>query len=284
MERIQKALERASKARQDKTRAKSPVAANSSNDERQAEMYKVEYSQTKVVEVPAQVLQDNRIIAAVPQHDYKDAYRMLRTRVLQSMRSNNWNSLAVTGPETGCGKSLTAINLAISLAMEVTSTVLLVDLDLRKPSIHKFFDYEPEYGISDFLFNDVPIDKILFTPSIDRLVVLPGRESVSNSSEMLRSPKMLALVDELKNRYPNRYVIVDLPPVLAADDALAFSPYVDSLLLVAEDGSTKTEHLEKSLEVLKDVQILGTVLNKSRNGIASYGYHDIQPAIKTGKA
>jgi capsular exopolysaccharide synthesis family protein len=277
MERIQRALEQASRER---AGAESATGALDT----QTEIYKVQYSQTKVVEVSEDVFRKNRIISAVPQHDMKDAYRMLRTRVLQGMRGNNWNSLAVTGPASGCGKTLTAINLAVSLAMEVTSTVVLVDLDLRNPSIHKYFDYEPEYGISDYLYDDVPIEKILFSPSVDRLVVLPGRTGIHNSSEMLRSPKMLSLVDELKNRYPDRYVIVDLPPVLAADDALSFSPYIDAMLLVAEDGSTKTEHLEKALEVLRDAQIIGTVLNKASTSLMGYGYYNAEPSGDLTKA
>jgi Mrp family chromosome partitioning ATPase len=154
----------------------------------------VRYTYTKVVEVPQQVLRENRLIAALPDHELVDAYRMLRTRVLQGLRENNWTSVAVTGPATGCGKTMTSINLAISLAMEVTHTVLLVDLDLRKPSIHEYFGYQPEFGLSDYLLHNVPIQDILFTPSIERLVVLPGREVIQNSSEMLRSPKMVALV------------------------------------------------------------------------------------------
>jgi protein-tyrosine kinase len=101
---------------------------------------------------------------------------------------------------------------------------------------------------------------------------------------MLRSPKMLSLVDELKSRYPDRYVIVDLPPVLAADDALSFSPYIDAMLLVAEDGSTKTEHLEKSLDVLKDAQIIGTVLNKASASLMGYGYYSAVPSDESTKA
>ena len=282
MERIQKALDKATREREEKQQ--SPQQSAPGSLDTQTELYRVAYTKTKVVDVSEEVFRKNRVIAAVPQHELKDSCRMLRTRVLQSMRSNNWNSLAITGPASGCGKTLTAINLAVSLAMEVTNTVLLVDLDLRNPSVHTYFDYEPEYGISDYLFNDVPIEKIMFSPSVDRLVVLPGREGIHNSSEMLRSPKMLDLVEELKSRYPDRYVVVDLPPILAADDALSFSPYIDAMLLVAEDGSTRAEHLEKSLEVLKDAQIIGTVLNKASRSITGYGYYNVKSAAESPKA
>lgn len=229
------------------------------------------YRQTRQVEVTDKLLLENRLIAGVDSHELTDAYKMLRTRVMQVMRANGWNAIAVTGPATGCGKTLTAINLAISLAREVTHTVLLVDLDFRNPSIHRYFGYEPQAGISDYLFNNVPVSEILFTPSIDRLVVLPGREIISNSAEMLRSPRMVALVNELKSRYPDRIVIFDLPPILQADDALAFSPYTDAMLVVAENGGTQREDLQKALDVLKHTPIIGTVLNKTE--VPAGGYY-----------
>ncbi|MCC7330890.1 MAG: AAA family ATPase [Gammaproteobacteria bacterium] len=269
MERIRKALEQAERERAQQGEG-APAGAGAGNPVDLSTGLR--YTYTRTVEVPQRVLLDNRLIAAVPGHELKDAYRMLRTRVLQTLRENHWTSLAVTGPASGCGKTLTAINLAISLAMEVTHTVLLVDLDLRKPSVHGYFGYQPELGLSDYLKGDVPLHKILFTPSIERLVVLPGREPIENSSEMLRSPKMVALVNEIKHRYPDRLVVFDLPPILAADDALAFAPYTDAMLLVAEAGGTSRDDLQKALEVLKGAPVIGTVLNKAYSPGTGYGY------------
>lgn len=283
MERIRKALEQATRDRAQSVTAGVPDAAGRTGGHPADLSTGLRYTYTKVVEVPQSVLSEKRLIAAVPGHEMKDAYRMLRTRVLQSLRENNWTSVAVTGPASGCGKTLTAINLAISLAMEVTHTVLLVDLDLRKPSIHEYFGYQPEFGLSDYLLRDVPVHKILFTPSIERLVVLPGREAIQNSSEMLRSPKMVALVNELKTRYPDRLIVFDLPPILAADDALSFSPYTDSMLLVAEAGGTSRDDLQKALEVLKGAPVIGTVLNKTHAPKGSYGYYSLQRAAAISK-
>ena len=232
----------------------------------------VQYRRTKVIDVSPETLEKNRLVTAIPEHELTDAYRILRTRVLQAMNANRWNALAITSPATGCGKSLTSINLAISLAREVNRTVLLADFDLRSPSIHTYFNYEPELGLSDYLFNDASLEDMLFSPSVDRLVVLPGRESVHNSSEMLRSPRMISLVDELKKRYSERLVIFDLPPILAVDDALAFAPYTDAMLMVAENGATQKEDLETALKVLKDTPLIGTVLNKSDAPYSRYKY------------
>jgi len=271
MERIRKALEQAGRERSQNL-ANEPRPGAAGGNPAPDLSTGVRYTHTRIVDVPERVLLDNRLVAAVPSHELADAYRMLRTRVLQAMRENHWTSLAITGPASGCGKTLTAINLAISLAMEVTHTVLLVDLDLRKPSVHRYFNYEPELGLSDYLRGDIAVHQMLFTPSIERLVVLPGREPIQNSSEMLRSPKMVALVNELKHRYPDRLVVFDLPPILAADDALAFAPYTDAMLMVAEAGGTSREDLQKALEVLKSAPVIGTVLNKAQAPKGGYGY------------
>ena len=269
MERIRKALERAG---QDRLLTATDVLRQTSQGIQSDLSTGVRYTMTKMVEVPQQTLLENRIIAALPEHKFKDTYRMLRTRVLQTMRNNGWTSVAVTGPATGCGKTLTAINLAASLAMEVSNTVLLVDLDLRRPAVHKYFGYEPELGLSDYLTKDIPLHQLLFSPCIDRLVVLPGRSALPNSAEMLRSPRMIALVNELKTRYPDRLIVFDLPPILAADDALAFSPYTDCFLMVAESGGTKKDDLQKAYSILKNTPLVGTVLNKSEVPTSGYGY------------
>lgn len=270
MERIRKALERAG---QDRVMAGQDFRATATNIPPPDLSTGVRYTMTKMVEVSPALLLEKRIIAGLPDHKYKDSYRMLRTRVLQTMRNNGWTSIAVTGPATGCGKTLTAINLAISLAMEVSHTVLLVDLDLRRPTIHEYFGYQPELGLSDYLLNnDIPLYQLLFTPAIDRLVVLPGHNPISNSAEMLRSPRMISLVNELKTRYPDRLIVFDLPPILAADDALAFSPYTDCFLMVAESGGTKKDDLERAYDILKSTPLVGTVLNKADLPSTGYGY------------
>ena len=199
-------------------------------------------------------------------------YSVLRTHVVQRMRANNWRSLAITSPAAGAGKSLTAVNLAISLAREVNQTVLLVDLDLKRPRIRPYFTDEHLPGISDYLLDDLPLSEILFNPSMERLVVLPGHKSLTHSSEMLSSPKMTGLVAEMKDRYPSRIVILDMPPVLACDDVLAFSPYFDAALVVVEEGGTRKEDLKRTLELLGKTELMGTVLNKAEEGERGYGY------------
>ncbi len=264
MERIRQAVEQAAKDR-GKTPGKGGKSARQAPRElhEQTPASEVQYTQTKTVNVSPATRERHRLVAGIPGHPLRDTYRMLRTQVLQELKANNWNTIAVTSPSMGCGKTLTAINLAISLAMDLAHLVLLVDGDLRNPKVHTYFDYEPEFGLNDFLFNNVPVSDIMFHPNIDRLTVLPGRSSVAESAELLASPKALALLQDLRTRYADRIIVVDVPPVLSVDDALAIAPNVDCMLMVAENGKTTKEELYKSLDLLDGIPILGTVLNKS---------------------
>jgi Mrp family chromosome partitioning ATPase len=179
---------------------------------------------------------------------------------MQKMRQNGWNSLGITAPTEGCGSTLTAINLAISIAQDVNHTVLLVDLNLRDPSVHKHFGEHNGPGLSDYLVkNQIP--ELLFNPGIDRLVVLPGNEPIAASSEYLTSPRMIELIREIKNRYDSRIVIFDLPPLLASDDVMVVAPHIDALMLVARDGVTKKHELVRAQELLKGKNVVGTMLN-----------------------
>ena len=195
---------------------------------------------------------------------FVDAIKILRTQVMQRLRENNWNVLGVTSPGHGEGKTLTAVNLAVSLAMETTQTVLLVDANLRNPSIHDVFGLQDCPGLADYLLDNQPVEDLLVHPGIGRFVLLPGGRAISNSTEILTSPKMLSLVEEFKHRYPSRIVIFDLPPLLHTADVLAFSPYIDALLLVVEEGKTTTEEVQRALLLVKNSRpVLGTVLNKA---------------------
>lgn len=223
----------------------------------------IAYSQTRVHTPDKDLLKRNRIISAFPAGKWLESYRMLRTRCLQTMDAMEWKTLAITSTSTQSGNSLTAANLAISIAMELDRTALLVDANFQNPAISQLFGIKAEVGLSDYLLRDTEISTMLINPGIDRLVILPTGKPMLNSTEMLRSPKMVRLVGELKSRYPSRIIIFDMPPILSHDDTLGFSPYVDCVLLVIEEGHTKTDELKHAAELLKDTNVLGTVFNKA---------------------
>lgn len=267
MERIKQALEKARLERQ-----KSGGGYTSSHSSSKAMTSEsLAYTHTRTVPVDKSFLREKRVITGFEQCAFTEAYKMLRTQVLQRLREKNWNALAVTSPGIDEGKTLTSINLAISLAMEVNYTVLLVDADLRHPSVHSYFGIDAEYGLSDYLTADKPLSELLVHPDeIPSFVILPGGKQLTNSAEMLNSPKMVKLVEELKMRYPSRIILFDLPPLLNAADTLAFSPYVDAVLLVIEDGKTQIADAKRASELLQGTNVLGTVLNKSCMSIQRY--------------
>ncbi len=274
MERIKQALTRAREEQQGGNFTLAEVRSHPSATKVDLDF---EYTQTKIVELNPKILQKNRVLFEKKLDKKKDravsAYKLLRTQIEQRMLAKGWNTLAVTSPGPGQGKSITSLNLAISLAKATYSSVLLVDFDMRKPSIHEYLGYEPENGIADCLTEDLPLSDILFNPGIERLVIAPGKQAVYNSSELLASPKVGNLVNEMKNRYQSRYVIFDLPPVLATDDAMAFAPHVDAMLLVIEDEETTKDQLKQTLEMLEGTNIIGTVLNKSNANSGNYYYY-----------
>jgi capsular exopolysaccharide synthesis family protein len=277
MERIKQALERARQEREQAVPGSGNGAPPAAPRPRAAPAPLPEhtfvYTQTRVMPVSEDWFRRHRVLAALHNDAVSDAYKVLRTSVLQRMRANGWSSLAVTGPGRGAGKTLTAVNLAVSMAGEVNNSVLLVDLDLRRPHVHRYFSDEKLPGISDYLTDGRPLHEILFNPGIDRLVVLPGHRPYANSSEMLSSPRMVQLADELASRYPSRIVLYDMPPLLECDDVMAFAPHVDAVLLVVGEGDTTREELARAAEVIGELNLIGTVLNKSEEERTAYGYY-----------
>jgi capsular exopolysaccharide synthesis family protein len=225
----------------------------------------INYTHTKSIALEEEKLRDKRVIVGAANDSISDQYKVLRTQVIQRMKTNGWNTLAITSPTEGCGKTLTSINLSISLSRDVNHSVLLVDMDLRRPNIHSYFYSNEQPGMSDYLVEDKELEEILFNPGLDRLVVLPGNKPIANSSEMLSSPKTVRLVNELKSRYPERIVIFDMPPILSCDDVMAFSPYIDAVMLVVSEGDTQKPELSRSIELLEKTNIIGSVLNKSKS-------------------
>ncbi len=225
------------------------------------------------ISISKEVLARHHIILEQKNDPFSHAYKVLRTRIWQQMRKNGWTTMGVTSANPGEGKTLTAINLAISLAlMEVKHTVVLVDLDLRRPSIHDYFGFWPENGIADYFQAQASIDDVIVDPGIGEFLMLPGNIPVQNSSEIISSARMQRLFQELRARFPSRLVIFDLPPVLLTDDVLALAPAIDAFLFVIEEGGSCESDIVRAVDLLKDVHMLGTVLNKAEYSSQHYGY------------
>ncbi|MDX9875894.1 MAG: CpsD/CapB family tyrosine-protein kinase [Spongiibacteraceae bacterium] len=262
MDFIQRAIDKARDQRKpDIAPAPSPAAAPGLN--RLADTA-ITYTQTRSVRPKPDHLLRERIVAAFDSDKRAEPYRQLRTQVLRRMREKQWRTLAVTSPNSHAGKTLTALNLAISISREVNQTVLLVDLDLRNPTVMQKLGIQAEFGLMDCLEKRCELKDVLVNPGFERLVVLPSLPGTSHRSEILSSPTMTTLLQEIVNRYDSRIVVFDLPALLDDDDALAFTPFVDALMLVVEDGSSSRGDIERALLLMQGTPLLGTVLNKVR--------------------
>ena len=246
MHKLEKALSKARQQRQlelEKSAPKQPVTYSSA------------------IPIQEGYLEQNHIIAHRARSDEADIFRILRTKILHTMNQSGLKTLGITSVNYGDGKTTVALNLAISIALDLKQTVLLVDLDLRKPNVAEYLGIQPQYGISDYFLDDVPIAQCLLRPSFDRMTILPAGQLIDRSSEVLGSPKIAALAEELKTRYPDRLIIYDMPPTLAQDDLIAFMPHIDAVLLVANDNHSKINELKQALSVLSKANVIGTVLN-----------------------
>ena len=194
-------------------------------------------------------LHDNFILPQLQDAGALRAYKILRTRVLRRLEANQWHSFALTGVTAGEGKTLTAVNLAIALAQDVNTWVALVDLDLQRPRVAEYLGMRSvrgEKGLSDYLQGNATFENIVYSPDIERLAVIPNFSPLLNASEMLASPRMAELMQALEAETPRRILIFDMPPVLAADDVLAFAPQIDGLLLVVAEGTTDRNQLRRA--------------------------------------
>ena len=215
-------------------------------------------------------LRKHRILTEDSDPAVHTAYKMLRTRITQRMRANKWQSLAVTSAAPADGKSLTAINLALSIASDVNHTVVLVDLDMRHSTIARYLGLPVDVGISDVIGRGHSLESALVRTELERLLILPNVHVETDSSELISSPEMAQLGRRLVRDDPARIVIYDLPPVLSADDMIAFNPYVDAVLFVLSERLTERADVLRARELLDECNLIGTVLNRSDQKTAAY--------------
>jgi protein-tyrosine kinase len=277
MDRIRKALDL---ARMERARALGPasetvenvaVAEFAAGPAANTPPASIAYTHTRVFTPSARHLEGNRIVDPASAQPAAVAFRMLRTQVMQRMDSNGWRSLAIFSPSANDGKTTTAINLAVSLASDRSHTVLLVDLDFRHPNVARRLGLAPQFGSDDALGGHARVEDCLYHPDgFERLVLMPARSVMRNSSEILAGPRSRSIIAELRERYPDRIIVFDLPPVLTADDALSFAPLVECGLVVASEGRTRRRDLVRTVELLHKTPLVGTVLNRAAGALTGY--------------
>jgi Mrp family chromosome partitioning ATPase len=216
-------------------------------------------------------LQENRVVGfGGVSPSALSAYRMIRTRLLQAARTNHWHSIAISSAGMGEGKSLTSINLALSISREGNQNVFLVDLDMRRPTMARYLGVFPKRGVQDFFEGHSDPGSIFFRIGAPGLVLASVTESRDNSSELLSSDRLPQLIDYVFTVDPKAVLLLDMPPLLVADDALAVAPRVDSILLVATEGKTKRADLAAAVELVQQFGLAGVILNRSAESVAQY--------------
>ena len=200
------------------------------------------------------------------------AYRMLRTRILHRIRAQRWTTIGVTSTGPGDGKTLTALNLSFSLAREKNSDVILLDLDMRNPSICRALHVQPPRELREFFEGASAPDDLFFSIGIDHLMIASQVAASAQASELLANMRFEELVAYVRQNTVNPIVLIDLPPVLSTDDALVLAPRIDALLLVVSEGLTDRAELERATELLSEFKLAGVVMNQSSESISHYGY------------
>lgn len=258
MSRIEEALEKAAKLRGDFT---SVVSG--------------EKKVTKV-HLPPPIGKDsikvtNQLLVTVcaPQTPAAEEYRKLKSAIVKLTKGDCFrNMLMVTSSIGSEGKSITALNLAMSMAQEYDHTVLLIDADIRKPSIHSYLGIENKVGLTECLVDGVDVRDAIIQTGIGKLSLLPAGREVPNPAEIFNSQRFRDFFLEMKNRYHDRYIIIDTPPVLPFAETRSLSAIVDGIVLVVKEGLVTLNNITETMECLKGTALMGIVYNE-----ASKEYH-----------
>lgn len=216
----------------------------------------------------------NLITLFKPQSFETEQFKVLRTYIFFPLSGKIPQSIAVTSAVPGEGKSFVSANLAVSVARGIDKHVLLIDGDLRKPSIHKLFGFKEDIpGLSDLLSQKGDLSSLLLKTKVDNLTILPGGSPVDNVSELLASKQMEAMLKEVSKKYNDRVVILDTTPLTVTAEAVTLTRYVDAILLVTRHGYTLKGHLKEMIKMIDREKIIGTVLNNvDMRSLTQYEY------------
>ncbi len=214
----------------------------------------------------AQHADPNLIVYTQPDSFEAEQFRMLRTNILFPETGKATRSIAVASTSPAEGKSFVAANLAISIAQNIDKYVLLIDCDMRSPSIHQLFGCGPVAGLSNYLLHGQPLQSLIQKTFIERLSILPGGPEPPNPAELLSSGRMTDLLGEVTQRYSDRFIIIDTPPIQLTSEAQAMVKFVDGVLLVIRFGRTSRSTVTKVAQSIEKDKLLGVVGNFADRG------------------
>jgi len=212
----------------------------------------------------------NMVTLLKPQSFEAEQFKILRTNLLFPSSGKSPRTIMVTSSVPDEGKSLIAANLAVSIAQSIQEYVLLIDCDIRRPCIHTQFGFGDVPGLSDHLSKGIPVSSLLLKTKVNKLSILPGGTLHHNPSELVSSQQMSRLLQEVKYRYSDRFIVIDSPPPKLTAETSALSRQVDGVLLVIEYGRTSREMVSDLVKTIGKEKIIGIVLNKLDMRFANY--------------
>jgi non-specific protein-tyrosine kinase len=242
------------------------------------------YRDVQRVTLDTDTILANRCVCANSDVLESDYYKVLRTQIQHVVAEKRWRAIMVTSTLPDEGKTLTSINLAFSFAKAYDQTVMLIDADLKNQQVHKTLGIYSQYGLIDYLINDQPISDCLIRPEGEKLVLISGGRSMNGSSELLGSQVMRTFVRETRDRYEDRLVFFDLPPIMIGADAMAFAPLVDGIVFVVRAGQTSTKQARKAIELLPQDKLIGVVLNGQKMNADPYKKYYKKISADVGRA
>jgi receptor protein-tyrosine kinase/non-specific protein-tyrosine kinase len=291
MSRIEKAMERASHLRQ--STAVLPEAATTPVTTPVSMPVSTPVLRRSVVHTPPSGLEmsgsrvscDNPLLVTLndPNSPIAEEYRKLKSLIVNMTNVEDFkNVLMVTSSIPGEGKSITSLNLAISLAQEYDHTVLIIDADLRRPSVHRYLNIERKKGLAECLMGEANLSEAIIPTGIGKLSVVTAGREVSNPAELFSSNRMKELLEEIKHRYPDRYIIFDTPPLLPFAETMSLANLVDGVVFVVKEQLATQANIKDALEALKECSLLGIVYNDAntaQNLERYYSYRDYSAQI-----
>lgn len=216
-------------------------------------------------------LVDNRLITIrEPYSMIAEQYRVLCTRISQLVQNKSSYILAITSSVKGEGKSFTSINLAIAMAKDFDENVLLIEGDLKNPTIHEYLKRSPGFGLSDVIEGRIEMDAASIKLFEGKLTVLFAGKKIGNPSRLISSPKMEEMLNTARGLY--KYIIIDAPPVLPLVDMNIYSNFVDGILLIIQAGKTPKSMVKRALSTIPSEKVIGAVLNDVELNYSKYYY------------
>ena len=234
------------------------------------------WDQLQKIRVPSSAGDNRRLVSNNPGPDAAH-YDVLRTKLLIELRKNGWRRVAVTSPTSGCGKTTTVSNLALSISRQGDLRTVLLDLDLRRPGIARVFGHTPEHDISELLGGNKSFGDVVVSINGNLAIAMAGHAQ-SDPTKLLASDQVAHLLDEIEEVYAPDVVLFDLPPLLAGDDARSFLRHADCAMLMAQAEVTTAQQVDISeREVAEQTNVVGVVLNQckfdDRNAVrGTYSY------------